>query len=276
MPNIWLRDKLVQDVALEEVILVSKNQKLAEVIHTLQKKRADRVIVTNDNIPTGVVTVKDIFLKLDSSRLRKVSPRSMAVSGLSSGKLITARPDENLLETAQRLESGGVSALPVLDDDGRAIGLLKKMHIILLLKNKYHAPLNEVIISYVGTIGLSAKLNQALDSIRRSPIRELVVVEDQRPVGILGEREVAVALFNLLSTDSIHHAGSILDRLLVTDVMRRIRSAMPLESDLVAATNMFQSEMTNTLPVMQDEKIVGLVTRDGVFRYILHEEEIHR
>ena len=276
MPSIYLHDRFVRDVPLEEAVLVSKNQKLAEVIRSIQKRRVDRVLVTADDTPIGVVTVKDIFSKLALKRMRTVSPTSLAISGLSSERLITAKPDENLLKAAQRLRDEGISSLPVVGYDDRVLGLLTKMNLILLLKNKHRAGVKDVMLSYVGTIDLSAKLSQALEHIKKSPVRELVVVDSLRPVAILGEREVALALFNLLSTNTIHHAEAALERLLVSDVMRRIKASISLQSDLRVMIDTLHSEMVNTLPVVQEGRVVGLVTRDGIFQHLLVKEESYR
>ncbi|MCP8316698.1 MAG: CBS domain-containing protein [archaeon] len=201
-------DKIkVSDIPLDKVFTISKSDKLAQLIYLMSKKGADRVIVTSEGIPVGVATVKDVFIKLSTRRLIGLSPSSMSVSGFMSDKFISGKLDDDLLTVSRKMRDEDISALPIISDN-QPIGLVTRKMIIGLLKNKGQIKVKDIHTPSIITINSDAKLPQALEKIRKSPIREIVVVDDDKPVGIISEKEIALTLFDLLSRDSIHHADS--------------------------------------------------------------------
>ncbi len=137
----------------------------------MSKKGADRAIVTSEGIPVGVATVKDVFIKLGTKRLKGLSPSSMSVSGFMSDKFVLGKLDEDLL-----------------------------------------------------------------------------------------------------TRDSIYHADSAFKRLLVMDIMKRVDEHVEPDSHIEKVGILLKRGL-NTLPVIADNKFVGLLTRDVIFLKFLELEE---
>lgn len=266
-------DKIkVSDISLDRVFTVSKSDKLAQLIYVMSKKGADRVIVTSEGISVGVATVKDVFIKLGTKRLKGLSPSSMSVSGFMSDKFVSGKLDEDLLTVSRRMRDEDISALPIIHDL-QPIGLVTRKMIINLLKNKGKMKVKDAITLSIITINPDAKLPQALEKIRKSPAREIVVVDDDKPVGIISEKEIALTLFDLLTRDSIYHADSAFKRVLVMDVMKRVDEYVEPDSHIEKAIDILLNRGLNTLPVIADNEFVGLLTRDFIFLKFLELEE---
>ncbi|MEM2873015.1 MAG: CBS domain-containing protein [Nitrososphaerales archaeon] len=262
----------VSDIPLDRVFTVSKSDKLAQLIYVMSKKGADRAIVTSEGIPVGVATVKDVFIKLGTKRLKGLSPSSMSVSGFMSDKFVSGNLDEDLLTVSRRMRDEDISALPIIHDL-QPIGLVTRRMIINLLKNKGKTKVKDAITLSMITINPDAKLPQALEKIRKSPAREIVVVDDDKPVGIISEKEIALTLFDLLTRDSIYHADSAFKRLLVMDVMKRVDEYVEPDSHIEKAIDILLNRGLNTLPVIADNEFAGLLTRDVIFLKFLELEE---
>ncbi len=266
-------DKIkVSDIPLEKIFTVSKSDKLAQLIHLMSKKGADRAIITSEGIPVGVATIKDVFIKLSTRRLIGLSPSSMSVSGFMSEKFVSGKLDEDLLTISRRMRDEDISALPIISDR-QPIGLVTRKMIIGLLKNKGQMKIKDIATSSIITIDSDAKLPQALEKIRKSPIKEIVVVVDDKPVGIISEKEIALTLFDLLSRDSIRHADSAFKKLLVMDVMKRADEYVEPDSYIEKAIDILFDKGLNTLPVMANNEFIGLLTRDVIFLKFLELEE---
>ncbi|MCP8314764.1 MAG: CBS domain-containing protein [archaeon] len=266
-------DKIkVSDIPLDKVFTISKSDKLAQLIYLMSKKGADRVIVTSEGIPVGVATVKDVFIKLSTRRLIGLSPSSMSVSGFMSDKFISGKLDDDLLTVSRKMRDEDISALPIISDN-QPIGLVTRKMIIGLLKNKGQIKVKDIHTPSIITINSDAKLPQALEKIRKSPIREIVVVDDDKPVGIISEKEIALTLFDLLSRDSIHHADSAFKKLLVMDVMKRADESVEPDIYIEKAIDILFNKELNTLPIMADNGFIGLLTRDVIFLKFLELEE---
>jgi len=48
----------------------------------------------------------------------------------TAGELITARPDDRLTDVVARLKGHGISQLPVVDDDGRLVGIVREIDLL--------------------------------------------------------------------------------------------------------------------------------------------------
>jgi CBS domain-containing protein len=267
-----LEEIKVSEIPLDKVFTISKSDKLAQLIHLMSKKRVDRVIVTSEGIPIGVATIKDVFIKLSTKRLLGLSPSSMSVSGFVSEKFVSGKPDEDLLTVSRRMRDEDISALPIISEQ-QPIGLVTRKMIIGLLKNKGKVKAKDVITSSITTINPDAKLPQASEKIRKSLTRELIVIDNDKPIGIVSEREIALTLFDLLTRDSIYHADSAFEKLLVMDVMKRVDEYVGPDSYIEKAIDTLLNRDLNTLPVMADNKFIGLLTRDTIFLKFLELEE---
>jgi CBS domain-containing protein len=261
----------VSELHLEPSYIVSKAQKIPLAIELMRRYNVDRVVVVSDSKVVGVVTLKDIFSKLSSKRMSGVSPTSLSVAAFASPNIITAHPEESAREAAGKMLKHNVSALPVVGDDGVVRGLVTKLLLIPLMSKSNLCCKEFATPSYL-TISPRSKLSSALERLSKTPVRELVVVEADRPLGVIGEREAAFTLFNLLRIDQIRHFDTFIKRLLVVDAMRRLNVALSGEESLKEAARLMRSSGANTLPLVKEGKVFGVLNRDNIFERLMQLE----
>jgi len=262
----------VSDIPLEKAFTIGKRNKLAQLIHLVIRKGVDRAIITSEGSPVGVVTVKDVLMKLSTKRLKGLSPSSMTISGFMSEKFVSGGPYDDLLVVSRKMRDESISALPIVSGH-QLIGLVTRKGVIGLLREKSRMKVKDFITSSAITINPDAKILQALEKIRKSPIKEIIVMDDKTPVGILSEKEIALTFFNLLSRDSVYHADSVLKRLLVMDVMRRIDKFVEPESQIDQAIDLLLDTDLSTLLVTSGDEFLGVLTKDAIFLKFLELEE---
>jgi CBS domain-containing protein len=237
----------------------------------MRRYNVDRVVVVSDSKVVGVVTLKDIFSKLSSKRMSGVSPTSLSVAAFASPNIITAHPEESAREAAGKMLKHNLSALPVVGDDGVVRGLVTKLLLIPLMSKSNLCCKEFATPSYL-TISPRSKLSSALERLSKTPVRELVVVEADRPLGVIGEREAAFTLFNLLRVDQIRHFDTFIKRLLVVDAMRRLNVALSGEESLKEAARLMRSSGANTIPLVKEGKVFGVLNRDNIFERLMQLE----
>ncbi|MEM3073144.1 MAG: CBS domain-containing protein [Nitrososphaerales archaeon] len=275
MSKIFSLESKLSELHLETAYLVSKAQKIPMVIEVMRRYDVDRVIVVSDSKLVGVVTVKDIFSKISSKRMSRLSPTSLTVAAFTSPNIITAHPEDTALQAAERLLEYNIAALPVVGNDGVVRGLVTKLLLVpLMVKSSMRC--RDFMQPPFVAVGLRSKLSTALEKLSNTPIRELVVVEGDKPVGIISEREAAFTLFNLLRVEQIRHFDTFIKRLLVLDAMRRLTAALSGEESVKEAAKVMRSIRVNTLPIVKNDKIVGLVNRDNIFERLLKLEAEER
>jgi CBS domain-containing protein len=81
----------------------------------------------------GVVTDRDIVIRAIAEGK---DPRGMPVREVASRELVTVHADEDLSSALQLMASQQVRRLPVVDDDGRLVGVLAQADVAVAAKEK--------------------------------------------------------------------------------------------------------------------------------------------
>ena len=115
------------------------------------------------------------------------------VSGIlcqkQSRRLLTARPDETVLEATQRMNDHGVGALLIMDEDQLA-GILTERDVLRKVVAEERKPsavlVNEIMTSEVACCMRETLVGEVQDLMRQYRIRHVPVVDEQGEVqGIL-------------------------------------------------------------------------------------------
>ena len=116
------------------------------------------------------------------------------VEDLMTGRPRAVRPDAAIEEAAQIMELEDVGSLPVVDEQGRLLGVLTDRDIAVRAVSKGRdpsTPVGDVASSEVITVSPADDLDAALDQMARHRVRRLPVVQGDVLVGVLSQADVA-------------------------------------------------------------------------------------
>lgn len=116
----------------------------------------------------------------------------------------------------------------------------------------------------VCTITPDASVYDALALMAEKGIGALVVVEDGRPVGLMSERDYARKVI-LLDRAS---GQTTVDQIMTTDIISVTREQTTPECMNLMTENRFRH-----LPVIEDGKLVGLISIGDVVRAVMEEQK---
>ena len=114
--------------------------------------------------------------------------------------------------------------------------------------------LREIMSARIATIGPEEAASEAWARMRRHRIRHLVVVEARRLVGIISERDLGAR-----ADPDVRNRRKVKD-LMTPDVA----SAEP-ETTVHEAADLMRKRLIGSLPVLDGERLVGIVTATDVF-----------
>jgi CBS domain-containing protein len=117
----------------------------------------------------------------------------------------------------------------------------------------------------VVTVETDAKLRDIVDILASRRIGAVVVLERFRPVGVFSERD----LVNVLSA---HGAAGL--QLSVTGLMSSPIITGHPEDRIEQALDLMTRERIRHLPVLQDDKLIGLVSIGDLVKHRLSEKEL--
>jgi len=118
----------------------------------------------------------------------------------------------------------------------------------------------------VVTLTEQASLRDALALLQRHRIRHIPVVEGERIVGILTDRDVKRATPSLLSGVSQEDYDRVLAQTHVSQVMTRNPFSVTPSTSLKDATKLLAERKYGALPVVEGERLVGILTNTDLLR----------
>ena len=101
-------------------LCVEPQQTLGEVFALLRCKRTTSVLICEEGILRGIFTERDALRLM----YRGFDP-DQPISEAMVADPVTIRPDASLGTAILRMSSGGYRRLPLVDSDGRVVGLLQ-------------------------------------------------------------------------------------------------------------------------------------------------------
>ena len=122
----------------------------------------------------------------------------------------------------------------------------------------------DIMTKEVATLGIEDELSLANDIMRLGRIRHLPVVDGETLVGIVSERD----LFRSSLAQALGYGSKdtreVMKTLHIKDVMVKQVLTVSPEQDLKDAVALMAERKIGCLPVVQDDKLLGLVTETDV------------
>ena len=132
----------------------------------------------------------------------------MLVRDVMSTPAVTVHPDAPLKEVARLLDQHGITALPVVDDHQRIVGVISEADVLrdALPEDPWATPLHtstlgpyltrvaDVMSYHPVTVMPTTELLVATDLLVETTVKSLPVVEDGIVVGVVSRRDIVAVL----------------------------------------------------------------------------------
>ena len=112
------------EVCNRTVIVVGRDTSLGEAAKLMRENHVGSLVVVEDTdgrAPVGIVTDRDIVVEVLSSGL---DHRTVTVGEIMGAKLVTAREDDDWLDTLKVMRGRGVRRVPVVGAAGELVGIV--------------------------------------------------------------------------------------------------------------------------------------------------------
>ena len=127
--------------------------------------------------------------------------------------------------------------------------------------------LTNYMIKSVVKSGPDATIKEAAEKMKKERVTSLVVLEGDRPVGIITEADL---------TRRAIVGGHDLNTVKVRELMTTSLITIELESTVQDANDIMRKSGIRHLPVMEGGKIVGLITMLGLLRFYMDLSKTHK
>jgi acetoin utilization protein AcuB len=121
----------------------------------------------------------------------------------------------------------------------------------------------------VVTVNPEMPINEALTLMRREHIRRTPVIKDGKLIGIVSDKDLLNASPSPATSLSIWEMNYLLSKITVRDVMSKDVKTVTQDTPIEEAARVMADNKIGGLPVIRDEKVVGIITETDLFKIFL-------
>jgi len=271
---------------LKKPLTTEKNSSLSHVISELLKQNISRLVVTDENLPVGIITEKDIGLFLLNDDTEK-NLDDIPVSQIMN-KITSVLDSVNIKGCVEIMLEKGIGSLGVTSNKDGLIGIITKTDIAQHYAQN-HAGMHKVgdimTISYL-SMNSDNFLSDVVSKMIEEKISRIFLKNEQNdPEGILTFRDlfhIALEQGNLDSVlDNADQSISVVftrkgflsdsgfgNTIKAKDVMTKNFKSVDFEEDLVVACRAMVQNRINGMGVKINGKLGGVISKTDILKAI--------
>ena len=248
----------VKDIMVKDVLCIHRDDKLIEAAHTMIGAHASCLVVLEDYKPIGIITERDFVKKLG---MTKDHSDDMIVNDIMTKKLVAANPNMNLFEVHKIMRSHNFRKIVIMDN-GELKGIITQTDLCKAVANlgaSHPRPpmVEDVMSKKVLTVSENDKFLKAKKLMTARDIGSVLVVEKGAVKGMFTEFDLVSEFF--MNPNRLRN--SYMKELMTTPVM-----CISTGFDLFQINEIMLEHNFRRLPVVKDNKIIGIITQTDVAR----------
>ena len=259
-----------------EPVTISKDQRLSYALELLDKKGVERLVVVQDGEVTGILTYADIADRLGVSKVVALSIKRLHVSSAMTDTVITVGPDDDVNEVAQLMIERGMSGCPVVDEDGKLVGVITKVQISKLVNRFDKIKVSELMTTEdILQVNPVTRLVKARGDMLDAGFSGLPVTDGGRVLGLITERMVAEAMARFTVEVPDKHRANQVRQIRVVDAMKQQPPMVAPEDSIAEAVTKMLDANLNTLPVVEKgNRLVGMISATDLTRFVANKFKV--
>ncbi|MBG7609883.1 MAG: CBS domain-containing protein [Anaerolineae bacterium] len=119
------------------------------------------------------------------------------------------------------------------------------------------------------TIAPELPINTALNIMRQENVRRTPVIEEGKLIGIVSDKDLLNASPSPVSSLSIWEMNYLISKITVADVMTKDVLTISNDTPIEEAARIMADNKIGGLPVIEDSKVVGIITETDLFKIFL-------
>lgn len=251
----------VSEIMTTNLTTASVASSIYQVLETMVAADVGRIIITNNQVPVGIFTEKDVMKRVVNEN---TDPRKSPIKEVMTSPIRAVREETHILEAFGKMYRGKYRHLLVRGRRGKIVGIVSMRRILgLAVELGQGMSETKTLGSLVSGGPLSLDENssvyETIDLMIQKGVASIVVSASGKPRGIFTERDV-------LKRVAVKEIDTKKTR--VKEVMTSPLVTMP-ETALIgeALTEMYKRDIRN-MPVMgTDGELIGIVSMPDILQY---------
>ncbi|MEO9871419.1 CBS domain-containing protein [Ekhidna sp.] len=137
---------------------------------------------------------------------------------------------------------------------------------------KKREKVENVMTKDVQTVNITNSLKQANDLFNKYHIRHIPVVSGDKLIGILSQTDILrISFGNTFGEEQTGSDEAIFDMLSINQVMKHSPETVSPDDTIKDAAEVFSKREFHALPVVKNEKLVGIITTTDIINYFIEQ-----
>ncbi|WP_296795826.1 CBS domain-containing protein [uncultured Methanobrevibacter sp.] len=259
----------IKNLMSTSLITIDKDQSLADALKLLRKNRISRLPVLNNKELTGIISERDIAKKLGSSKYESMPASRLHVSSVMVKDIISVPQSMRLAEVANIMLENGIGSVPVIDD-GKMVGIVSKADFVTMaIDGEYdNICTKEIMTKDVISVSPSERLIHARRVSIDAKVGRLPVIDDEELVGMITSKDLMRAFIDFRKKVPERYQKSQIKEVLVEYFMSRNPLVVTKDHSISDVAKIMIETGYNGLPVVEDDKVIGIITQTDILRLI--------
>jgi len=232
-----------------------------------------------------MVTEKDLSHKMrgngpewKSRPIDKISIRRAMTENI-----ITTDPSENVQNVVELMIKNGISSVPVVDDEGLA-GIVTKTDLTKFYNDKCQGKwkVSDLMSEHLVTVNENHSIAHVISVMEANKNSKIIVIRDNDAVGIITPENISFAYVEDpgtgVSVEKIYFIRNsngrerknvkMVSMLTAGDIMKNDLVKIDKDEDAAKAAAIMLREGISGLPVVEDDEVVGIITKTDLIKGI--------
>jgi len=251
----------VSEIMTTTLTTAPASASIFDVMTTMVAKDVGRIIITDDDVPVGIFTEKDVLRRVVNPRL---DARRTEIKSVMTTPVRAVREETHIIDAFGRMYRGKYRHLLVRGRRGKIIGIVSMRRILNIAVELGQGlsetrTLGDIAAGAIVFVEATCSVQEAVDMMEKKNVTAVVVKTAGKPAGIFTERDVLrrVAVTELPVKDTT-----------VKQVMTAPIITMPMTAlvgDVLA--EMYRRDIRN-MPVQAGSgDLIGLVSMPEILQY---------
>ena len=259
----------IKNLMSEDLITVDKDQNLSDALKLFRKHNVSRLPVVNHKELVGIISERDIATKLGSSKSESMPASRFHISSVMVKDVITVPETMQLGEVAKIMLDNGIGSVPVMKDD-EMVGIVSKADFVTLAVGIAFDKIavKEIMTKDVVAVAPTDRLVHARRQMMDANVGRLPVIDDDELVGMITSKDLMRAFIDFRKNVPEKYQKTQIKEVFVEDIMSSNPSYVSKEMSISEVSNIMMETGYNGLPVVEEGKVVGIITQTDILRLI--------
>ena len=251
----------VSEIMTTHVTTGPASASVFQVIETMMAEDIGRIMITDNDVPVGVFTEKDVVKRVVNAG---IDARNTAINKVMTTPVRAVREETHIIDALGRMYRGKYRHLLVRGRRGKVIGIVSMRRILNLAVElgqglKETRTVGDIAAGAIVFVEAASSVQEAVHIMAKKNVTAVVVKTGGRPEGIFTERDV----LRRVAAKELPVKTTPIKQVMTEPIITMAQTA--LVGDVLA--EMYRRDIRN-MPVKADSgDLIGLVSMPEILQY---------